>query len=56
MEFALLWIEITPKDKQFGLGLGEIKNCDNDGKNLIAIYWNTDELLIDLFWFRIVGR
>ncbi|KKK63197.1 hypothetical protein LCGC14_2996680 [marine sediment metagenome] len=58
MTFNLFWIDFWLSDHLFGFGLCCFKT---DGwcreakfRNLFSIYWNDKELMIDLFWFRIV--
>ena len=53
MEFTLLWIDLFPKDRLFGFGVFSIKNYGALNRNLLSIYWNNGELLIDLLWFRV---
>ncbi|KKN02404.1 hypothetical protein LCGC14_1118060 [marine sediment metagenome] len=58
MTFDLFWIDFYPSDRLFGFGLFGIRTEDSSGertlRNLFSIYWNDRELMIDLFWFRIV--
>lgn len=58
MNFSLFWIDFWLSDRLFGFGLFEIQTEGSSGervfRNLFSIYWNDRELMIDLFWFRIV--
>ncbi len=53
MTFNLFWIDYYWVDKLFGFGFCTIKT-ENKVRSLFSIYWNDRDLLIDLFWFRIV--
>lgn len=53
MEFDLLWIDFYWTNRLFGFGFCGIR-IENKSRNLFSIYWNDRELMIDLFWFRIV--
>ena len=56
MGFALLWIDFFLKEKLFGFGIGGVEKHNGFDKSLFSIYWNNGALLIDFFWFRILGR
>jgi hypothetical protein len=53
MTLDIFWIDCWLQDKLFGLGLLTIKR-EELIRSLFSIYWNDGELLIDLFWFRIL--
>ncbi len=53
MNFNLFWIDFWLSDHLFGFGFC----CFETGnllRSLFSIYWNDRDLMIDLFWFRIV--
>lgn len=53
MTCDLFWIDFWFRDNLFGLGILSIKREDFH-KSLFAIYYNDGELLVDLFWLRII--
>jgi len=53
MKLDLFWIDFWPQDKLFGFGLFCIKR-EEIVRNLFSIYWNDRDLMIDLFWIRIL--
>ena len=53
MTFNIFWIDVWIKDKLFGIGFLTIKQ-EELHRSLSSIYWNDGELLIDLFWIRIL--
>lgn len=53
MKFNLFWIDFYIHDRLFGFGLCSFET-ENWSRNLFSIYWNDRELLIDLFWIRIL--
>lgn len=53
MTFDLFWMDFWFRDNLFGFGILSLKKEDFH-KSLLAIYYNDGELLIDLFWFRII--
>lgn len=55
MQFTLFWIDFFLKDKLLGFGLCSIKNYEGIHRNLLSIYWNDGDLLIDFFWFRVLS-
>lgn len=53
MTFYLFWADFWFWDNLFGFGILSVKREDFY-RSLFAIYYNDGELLIDLFWFRII--
>lgn len=54
MTFQLFGFDFYLQDKLFGFWLFGIHNQE-EPRNLFCIYWNDGELLIDLFWVRILS-
>ncbi len=54
MSFNLFWLDFYLQEKLFGFGILNFKNSEDINRNLFSIYWNDRELLIDLFWIRIL--
>jgi hypothetical protein len=53
MTLDLFWADFWIQDRLFGFGLCTLKGS-NFIKSLFSIYWNDRELLVDLFWIRIL--
>lgn len=53
MQFSLLWINLSFKDNLFGFKFCGIRNYDEFNRNLLAVYWNDGDLLIDFLWIRV---
>ena len=53
MTFDLAWFDFFFKDRIFGFGFLTYKG-ENIIRSLFSIYWNDRELMIDLFWIRIL--
>lgn len=53
MNFSIFWIDWFYSDRLFGFGLFSF-DTENAPRSLLAIYWNDRELLVDLFWVRIL--
>ena len=53
MTLDLLWVDIWFRDRLFGFGFITIKG-EEFIRSLFSIYWNDGELLVDLFWFRVL--
>jgi len=53
MTIDLAWIDFYLKDRLFGFGFLSITN-ELKFKSLFAVYWNDRQLLVDLFWIRVI--
>lgn len=53
MTFNFIWIDFWPTN--FGFGIFSVETA-NLFRNLFSIYWSDGDLLVDLFYIRVVGR
>jgi hypothetical protein len=56
MTFSLLWFCFSISNNLFGIGIGTVQMWTTDTvRSLLTVYWNDGELLVDLFWIRVIG-
>ena len=54
MTFQLFGFDFIPKDHLYGVWIGEIRCWKSETvRNLLSIYYNDGEWLIDLLWCRV---
>lgn len=55
MTFDLFWMDVSKRDEMFGFGLITI-HTGYIFRSLFSVWWTSGDLIIDMFWFRIMGK
>jgi len=56
MEFNLLSVHVWRRDQVYSFSLCSVAIGDGRTRGLLGIWWDQEELLVDLFWFRVIRR